>query len=96
MITKIIHALDREEVSNGNARYLCNKAVFPTWFKLTTDLNKVTCKNCNVIIKSIGEKDFIKLFWKKLNSKTKKCKYCVGKTCDLCIEKGIYLDHTEY
>jgi len=43
----IIHLLDKNEMrKDGNARYICNYAVYPTFEKSTTEIKKVTCKNC--------------------------------------------------
>jgi len=40
------HFLDLNEAELGNARYLCNPAVFPDRHKLTLSIGIVTCVNC--------------------------------------------------
>ena len=44
--THKIHLLDKKELEKGDARYLCVKVCYPTFKKSTTDMDKITCKNC--------------------------------------------------
>ena len=42
----IIHLLDKDLAREGLARYTCIQTCHPTLEKSTTDIKKVTCKNC--------------------------------------------------
>ena len=54
-IVEKIHVLDERAMQEGKARYACTWAVFPTYAKSTTDVQKVTCKNCLRILKRRNE-----------------------------------------
>lgn len=42
----IIHMLDKARLESGDARYLCTQSCYPTFEKSTTNIKKVTCRNC--------------------------------------------------
>ena len=42
----IVHWLDCTRLRKGEARYLCNQAIYPNPNKSTLNISEVTCNNC--------------------------------------------------
>ena len=59
-MTKLIkHALNKNKMrKEGEARYLCIGAVYPTYEKVTTKYSEITCKRClDILYRDSGIKE---------------------------------------